>query len=75
MEMTGRGGILVFNAVGQPLPDGIKGLPKVITDEIAANHPIYAAPPPADDARPNETSWTYFKKRMDAKRTEAKAPK
>ena len=75
MEMTGRGGILVFNAVGQPLPDGIKGLPKVITDEIAANHPIYAAPPPADDARPNETSWTYFKKRMDAKRAEAKAPK
>ncbi len=75
MEMTGRGGLLVFNAVGQPLPGGIKDLPKVITDEIAANYPIYTAAPPADDARPNETSWTYFKKRMDAKRAEAKAAK
>ncbi len=68
MEMTGRNGILVFNAVGQTLPDGIKGLPKVITDEIAANYPIYTAPPPGDDARPNETSWTYFKKKIDAAR-------
>ena len=75
MEMTGRGGLLVFNAVGQPLPDGIKGLPKVITDEIAASYPIYTAAPPTDDARPNETSWTYFKKRADAKRAEAKAAK
>ncbi len=73
MEMTGRSGLLVFNAVGQTLPDGIKGLPKVITDEIAASYPIYTAPPPGEDARPNETSWTYFKKRVDAKRAEAKA--
>lgn len=73
MEMTGRGGLLVFNAVGQTLPDGIAGLPKVITDEIAASYPAYTAPPPGDDARPNETSWTYFKKRADAKRAEARA--
>jgi hypothetical protein len=72
MEMTGRGGLLVFNAVGQTLPDGIAGLPKVITDEIAASYPSYTAPPPADDKRPNETSWSYFKKLQDARKPAAK---
>jgi len=72
MEMTGRGGLLVFNAVGQTLPGGIKDLPKVITDEITARHPEYVAPPPADDARPNETSWTYFKKIADARKAAAR---
>lgn len=73
MEMTGRGGLLVFNAVGQTLPNGIAGLPKVITDEIATSYPSYAAPPPGDDRRPNETSWTYFKKLTEARRAEPKA--
>ena len=73
MEMTGRGGVLVFNAVGQTLPTGIAGLPKVIRDEIALNYPIYKVPPPVDDVRPNETSWTYFKRLTENKRTEAKA--
>lgn len=71
MEMTGRGGILVFNAVGQTLPGGIKDLPKVITDEIAARYPDYVAPPPVDDKRPNETSWSFFKKRVDAQKAAA----
>jgi hypothetical protein len=73
MEMTGRNGVLVFNAVGQTLPDGIAGLPKVMRDEIALNYPIYTAPPPGDDARPNDTSWTYFKRLTDKRRAEAKA--
>ncbi len=74
MEMTGRQGILIFNATGQTLPGGIAALPKLIRDQITANYPIYAGPPPADDARPNETSWTYFRKRFDAVRAAA-APK
>ena len=57
--------------ISQPLPGGIKDLPKVITDEIALNYPTYTAPPPADDKRPNETSWSYFKKRVDAKKAAA----
>jgi hypothetical protein len=73
MEMTGRGGVLVFNAVGQTMPSGIADLPKVITDEIKLNYPIWDRPPPADDARPNETSWTYFKKQTDARRAAEKA--
>ena len=66
MEMGGRNGILVFNATGGTVPQGIAGLPAVIREQIAATYPAYAAPPPLDDARPNETSWTYFKKRADA---------
>lgn len=65
MEMAGRGGILVFNATGGTVA-GIAALPSVIREQIAANYPAYAGPPPADDARPNETSWTYFKKKVDA---------
>lgn len=71
MGMGGRPGLLVFNAMGQTLPDGIAGLPKVMRDEIAASYPIYTAPPPLDDARPNETSWTYFRKRVDAAKAAA----
>ena len=75
MEMTGRGGVLVFNAVGQTMPKGISDLPKVITDEIALNYPIYDKPPPLDDARPNDTSWTVFKRQVDARRAAEKAAK
>jgi hypothetical protein len=44
----------------------------VLRDEIAANYPIYDTPPPGDDARPNETSWTYFRKVFDAERAAAR---
>jgi len=55
----------VFNATGGTVA-GIAGLPPVIREQIAATYPTYTAPPPGDDARPNETSWTFFKKKMDA---------
>ena len=53
-----------------PLPAA--DLPAVLRDEIAANYPIYDTPPPGDDARPNETSWTYFRKVFDAERAAAR---
>ncbi|WP_150292743.1 DUF1838 family protein [Sphingobium estronivorans] len=64
MKMRGRQGHLVFNAVGTKL-DNFDALPKQLKDEIAANYPIYAKAPPTDDARPNETTWTAFKKWVD----------
>lgn len=67
MEMSGRNGGVVFNAVGQVV-DGIDALPQVIKDEIAASYPEYRTPPPGDDPRPNETSWTYFKKQLEARK-------
>lgn len=61
MKMRGRQGQMVFNAMGNKLKS-YDELPKVLKDEIALNYPIYTAPPPTDDARPNETTWTVFKK-------------
>lgn len=66
MKMRGRQGQLVFNAMGNKLKR-FDELPAVLKTEIAASYPIYAAPPPVDDKRPNETSWTVFKKWIDAK--------
>lgn len=67
MKMRGRQGQMVFNAMGAKLKS-YDELPKVIKDEIAANHPIYTAPPPGDDPRPNATTWTVFKALVDAER-------
>lgn len=73
MKMRGREGGLVFNAMGAKLKS-YADLPAVIRDEIALNYPSYNAPPPTDDARPNETTWTVFKKRVEAQRATAKKP-
>lgn len=66
MEMGGRHGNLYFNAMGKKLKS-FDQLPAVMRDEIAASYPEYTAPPPIDDDRPNETSWTYMKKIIDAR--------
>ena len=70
MKMRGRQGQLVFNAMGAKLKN-FDELPKVIKDEIAANYPKYTAPPPGDDPRPNDTTWTVFKRLIDAERAKA----
>ena len=69
MEMCGRAGMLYFNAMGRKLLnyDQLSGLLKF---EIAANYPEYVAPPPLDDPRRNETSWTYMKKIIDGRESE-----
>jgi len=66
MEMGDRAGILYFNAVGKKL-ESYDQLPEVMKNEIAANYPEYKTPPPIDDSRPNETSWTYMKKIIDSR--------
>lgn len=70
MKMRGRQGQMVFNAMGAKLKS-YDELPKVIKDEIAANYPIYTAPPPGNDTRPNATTWTVFKAMVDAERAKA----
>jgi Protein of unknown function (DUF1838) len=67
MKMRGRQGQMVFNAMGNKLKS-YHELPKILKDEIALNYPTYTAPPPGDDARPNETTWTVFKKLVDQQR-------
>jgi hypothetical protein len=72
MEMGDREGLLIFHTAGTRLRS-FDELPKVVKDELAKNYPSYFAPPPLDDARPNETSWTVFKRYIDQKRA-AEAP-
>lgn len=64
MEMNGRDGIMYFNAQGTKL-DSWDDLPALMKEEIAASYPEYRHAPPGDDSRPNETSWTFFKKMFD----------
>lgn len=71
MRMGSREGLMITNATGRML-NRYDELPKLMKDEIAASYPAYTSAPPLDDKRPNETSWTYYKKRVDAQRAQAK---
>ncbi len=64
MRMGNRAGMMYFNAMGRKL-DSAEQLSATMKAEIAENYPDYTAPPPGDDDRPNETSWTYMKKIID----------
>lgn len=70
MKMGGREGLLVFYTGGARL-DGWDDMPELIKNEIRTNHPAYVTPPPVDDARPNDTSWTVAKRIIDAQRAAA----
>ena len=61
MEMGDRAGLIYFNTAGRKL-ERYAQMSATMRAEIAANFPIYSEPPPLDDERPNETSWTYFRK-------------
>jgi hypothetical protein len=67
MKMRGRAGQMVFNAVGSKVTS-FDALPAHLRQEIDAQYPEYRTPPPLDDQRPNDTTWTVFKKWIDAKR-------
>lgn len=66
MEMGDRAGLMYFNAMGGKL-NSWNDLPEVMKSEIKRSFPEYRHAPPLDDQRPNETSWTYFKKQVDKK--------
>lgn len=65
MEMGGRAGEIYFHTAGRKL-ERYDQLADVLRDQIADHYPGYDAPPPLDDSRPNETSWTYFRKQIEA---------
>ena len=64
MQMSGRDGIIYMHSAGKKL-NSFNDLPDSFKNEIANNYPEYNKPPPLNDNRPNETSWTVFKKIMD----------
>jgi len=63
MQMSGRAGEVYYHTAGVKLASWDE-LPDVLRKEIEANYPEYRDAPPADDPRPNETSWSYFKKKV-----------
>jgi hypothetical protein len=68
MEMGGRPGYMYFHTAGRKVAT-FDQLPPAIRAEIQANYPDYLTPPPLDDARPNDTSWKFFKRAIDARKT------
>ena len=70
MEMGDRAGMMIFTTVGKRVKS-FDDLTDVIKNEVRASYKEYMAPPPLDDARPNETSWSYFKKVLDARKKSA----
>lgn len=66
LEMGDRAGIMVFNASGFSTFDKDR-IPARLVQILDERYPEYWTPPPLDDSRPNETSWTVFKKYIDAK--------
>ena len=63
LEMGSKPGLMVFNATGFSTFD--KSLiPSKLERILNERYPDYWTPPPLDDERPNETSWTVFKKHL-----------
>lgn len=72
LEMGDRPGVMIFHAAGMRL-NRWDDLPEVVKQEIKQNYPIYQQAPPLNDQRPNETSWTYFKKVVEQRKQGTKA--
>ena len=70
MQMGGRAGQVIYHGAGKRVRTW-DDLPENLRDEIAANYSGFDVPPPLDDRRRNETSWTYFKKWLENKRQSA----
>ena len=66
MDMEGRPGTLIFVTAGDSVAK-FEDLDPILKDQITRNFPIYREPPPVTDDRPNETSWTYYKKVREGK--------
>ena len=65
MEMGDRPGILYFHTAGRKLAS-YDEISEPMKAEIAKNYPLYTEPPPLNDTRRNETSWTYFRKLIES---------
>ncbi len=71
MKMGDRPGLVIYNGAGTRLASW-DDLPEVVKKELLATHPEYRQPPPLDDNRPNDTSWSVFKRIVDARRAESR---
>lgn len=65
MEMGSKSGLMVVNATGFSSWNK-EDIPEPLMSVLQARYPTYFEPPPVDDPRPNETSWTVFRKHIEA---------
>ncbi len=72
MEMGQHEGFLVYHSRSFKPRDGVKGLPARLRAQIENTAPKFLTAPDRVEG-PDETSWTYFKKRIDARRKQAAA--
>ncbi len=72
MRMGDRPGLMIFNATGHSSFDRAR-IPAKLMQILETRYPAYLTPPPIDDARPNETTWTVTREWIDAKRAAGKA--
>ncbi len=63
MEMGSKPGLMIFNTTGFSTFDRSRVFP-ILEKVVAERFPTYLDPPPKDDNRANETSWTVFQKHM-----------
>lgn len=68
MMMDGREGVIYMHTAGRKV-DSWDDISDTMKTEIKKNYPDYTTPPPADDMRRNETSWSYYRKVKEGART------
>ena len=66
MEMADRPGHLLYHGRSKKLLNGADDLPERLRAYVEKNMPKYLTAPDKFE-EPNETSWTYFKKVLDAR--------
>lgn len=74
MGMGSKQGIMIVNSTGESVLDKDKIWPKIQTI-LEERYPLYMNPPAKDDKRPNETSWTVYKKYIAAKEKKEESKK
>jgi hypothetical protein len=72
MEMGAHQGYLVYHSRSFKPAQGLAGIPTWLIEHVRQNHPKYLDAP-TEFTAPDETSWTYFKKQLDAERKAAGA--
>ena len=63
MKMGSKPGLMVFNATGSSTFDR-REIPEPLRSTLEERYPTYFEPPPLDDDRENETSWTVFRQKL-----------
>jgi hypothetical protein len=72
MEMGAHQGYLVYHSRSFKPAEGLAGIPAWLIEHVRNNHPKYLEAP-TEFTSPDETSWTFFKKKVDAERKAAGA--